>query len=213
MKVAFIITMHNHPEVTAQALLELFRTSRELPSVEFIVVDDGSTDSTTIVHQTLARMRYYFGVRVKLIRHETPKGYGLANQAGKCKCLCLLGHCARLATLLQLRASLLNQPSCATLAGIDASVAKYITLVNSDAYVLRGSLFAMWSTFRVQADVGVVGPMMIGKDSILAEAGGVVWGDGSPANFGRGDNYRTWAVSCTFTFACWCVVETHPSCN
>ncbi len=84
-KVAFIITMHNHPEVTAQALLELFRTSRELPSVEFIVVDDGSTDSTTIVHQTLARMRYYFGVRVKLIRHETPKGYGLANQAGECR--------------------------------------------------------------------------------------------------------------------------------
>ena len=81
-------------------------------------------------------------------------------------------------------------------AGIDASLAKYITLVNSDAFVARGSLFAMWSTFKQQHDVGIVGPMMIGQKSILAEAGGVVMSDGSPANFGRGYSYRNSLVSC-----------------
>ena len=87
MQVAFIVTMHNHAAVTAQAILELFRASQELPSVEFIVVDDGSTEKTDIVHQTLNRIRHYFGMRVKLIRHETPLGYGAANQAGKAKLL------------------------------------------------------------------------------------------------------------------------------
>lgn len=45
--VSFIITMHNHPLVSAQSLLELFRTSHEVPSAEYIVVDDGSTEDTS----------------------------------------------------------------------------------------------------------------------------------------------------------------------
>ncbi len=64
-------------------MLELFRTSRELPSVEFIVVDNGSTDNTAVVLETLTRIRNYFGVRVKLIRNESPLEYNRAKQAGQ----------------------------------------------------------------------------------------------------------------------------------
>jgi hypothetical protein len=79
-------------------------------------------------------------------------------------------------------------------AGIDASNARYILLVDSDTFVVRGSLYAMWSTFRAHADVGMVGPMLIGKGLLLTEAGGVIWADGSVANFGRGDSYRSTVV-------------------
>lgn len=49
--VSFVVTMHNSAAVTAQCLLELFRTAHEVESAEFIVVDDGSTEDVGIVHE------------------------------------------------------------------------------------------------------------------------------------------------------------------
>ena len=48
---SYILTMHNGPLVTAQCLLELFRTSHEVPSAEYVVIDDGSTVDTSVMMQ------------------------------------------------------------------------------------------------------------------------------------------------------------------
>jgi GT2 family glycosyltransferase len=80
--VAFIITMHNFVKGTAQGMLELFRTAHEVPSAEFILVDDGSSEADDTAAQAGARLRHYFGVDFRYIRNDPPLGYGAANMAG-----------------------------------------------------------------------------------------------------------------------------------
>ena len=81
-QVAFVITMHNFVKGTAQGLLELFRTAHEVPSAQFILVDDGSSEADDTVAQAGARMRHYFGADFTYIRNDPPLGYGAANMAG-----------------------------------------------------------------------------------------------------------------------------------
>ncbi len=40
--------MENQPEVAARSLLELFRTADEVPSAEWIFIDDGSADKAAL---------------------------------------------------------------------------------------------------------------------------------------------------------------------
>jgi len=49
--ISFILTLHNNASLTTKCLLELFRTSREVPSAEYVIVDDGSTEDITILLQ------------------------------------------------------------------------------------------------------------------------------------------------------------------
>jgi hypothetical protein len=63
--VTFILTMHNHAYVTAQCLLELFRTSHEVPSAEYVVIDDGSTEDTAPLAQVCRS-------RIELMRSLAP---------------------------------------------------------------------------------------------------------------------------------------------
>lgn len=55
-RISFIISMHNNAEITAQCLLELFRTAHEVESAEYILVDDGSTEDLSIVHEVRLRV-------------------------------------------------------------------------------------------------------------------------------------------------------------
>jgi hypothetical protein len=79
---SFVLTMHNHVNVTMQSLLELYRTAAEVPSAEFVLVDDGSTDDTAPVQDMLRLLRAYFGVTYVYVRNEQPAGYGAANTQG-----------------------------------------------------------------------------------------------------------------------------------
>jgi hypothetical protein len=56
--ISFILTMHNHPLITAQCLLELFRTSQEVPSAEYVIIDDGSTEDTTVLVQVMRKLDF-----------------------------------------------------------------------------------------------------------------------------------------------------------
>jgi hypothetical protein len=75
-------------------------------------------------------------------------------------------------------------------AGIAMATAKYVVLVNSDAFVGRGWLYSLWDTFRTRPAVGMVGPLMIGEGGLVTEAGGIIWKDAGAANYARGRSHQ-----------------------
>ena len=70
-----------------------------------------------------------------------------------------------------------------------ASVARgrWLVLFNNDTEVTRGWLLAMLACAESAEDVGVVTPKYVYPDGTLNEAGGIIWRDGTGANYGRGD--------------------------
>jgi hypothetical protein len=80
--VSFIITMHNHAHITSQCIIELFRTSQEVDSAEFVVIDDGSDEDISAVITTLQNLKDLFGLNVTFYRNEWQLGYGPANSKG-----------------------------------------------------------------------------------------------------------------------------------
>lgn len=80
--VSFILSIHNHVALATQCLLELYRTAAETASAEFFVVDDGSTEDTAVLIDTVKRLIGLFDAPIKLIRHVKPRGFGGTNMAG-----------------------------------------------------------------------------------------------------------------------------------
>lgn len=75
-----------------------------------------------------------------------------------------------------------------TQSGADAANADYIVLLNNDTEVTSGWLDSLYDTFQRFDNVGIAGSKLIYPDGTLQEAGGLVWGNGQPANIGNGDN-------------------------
>lgn len=68
--VSYIITFYNGVRLTMQCVLELFRTSGEVDSVEFILVNDGSIESAAPLEWELETLRKYFGISYKLVHNQ-----------------------------------------------------------------------------------------------------------------------------------------------
>jgi len=66
----------------------------------------------------------------------------------------------------------------------------HIVLLNNDTFVLPGWLEELLSPLDRDARVGLVGSKLVNSDGTLQEAGGILWRDGSGANFGRGQDPR-----------------------
>jgi GT2 family glycosyltransferase/SAM-dependent methyltransferase len=64
---------------------------------------------------------------------------------------------------------------------------KWIVLCNNDIEVQPGWLEAMFDCAESGESVGIVAPKFVSPDGSLSEAGGIIWSDGTGANFGRGD--------------------------
>lgn len=81
--VSFIFTVHNNADISAMAILEVFRTAREVPSAEFIVLDDGSTEDMSAVRNLCNNLRLHFHTSVMEISnaHNVGDGGVSNNQA------------------------------------------------------------------------------------------------------------------------------------
>ncbi len=71
--------------------------------------------------------------------------------------------------------------------GASVASGRWLVLFNNDTEVTRGWLLAMLACAESAEDVGLVTPKYVYPDGSLNEAGGIVWRDGTGANYGRGD--------------------------
>jgi GT2 family glycosyltransferase/SAM-dependent methyltransferase/glycosyltransferase involved in cell wall biosynthesis len=65
---------------------------------------------------------------------------------------------------------------------------RHVVLLNNDTEPQAGWLRALVERADSAPDIGVVAAKLIYPDSLLQEAGGIIWRDGSGWNYGRGDN-------------------------
>ncbi|MGI8864566.1 MAG: glycosyltransferase [Solirubrobacteraceae bacterium] len=72
--------------------------------------------------------------------------------------------------------------------GAENARGRWLVLCNNDIEVQPGWLAALLDCGDVAPDVAVVAPKFIYPDGSLAEAGGIIWNDGTGANYGRGQD-------------------------
>jgi GT2 family glycosyltransferase len=70
-------------------------------------------------------------------------------------------------------------------AGVAKARAEIVVMLNNDTYPHAGWLDALMGNF-LEPKIGLVGAKLIYPDGTLQEAGGIIFSDGSAANYGRG---------------------------
>lgn len=78
-----------------------------------------------------------------------------------------------------------NQACCS---GAAAARGEFVVLLNNDTEPGAHWLEELLDPFERWADTGLVGAQLVFADGRLQEAGGIVWGNGEPWNYGRGGN-------------------------
>jgi GT2 family glycosyltransferase len=73
-------------------------------------------------------------------------------------------------------------------AGFPRASGRYVVLLNNDTEVRDGWLDALIAAAESDSRVGLVGAKLLSPGGTLQEAGGIIFSDGSPWNFGRGDS-------------------------
>ncbi|KAF5832473.1 hypothetical protein DUNSADRAFT_11610, partial [Dunaliella salina] len=76
IQVSVVMPVYNNDLLARQALVEVFRTSREADSLELVVVDDGSRSRLAGVECLLQDLQANFGTRYLLLRMPGNKGFG-----------------------------------------------------------------------------------------------------------------------------------------
>jgi len=77
--VSFIYTLHNNPIMSSKGLLAAFRTAHEVPSAEFVLLDDHSSQDMTPFVGVAETLESVFGTRIQKWRAPEPLGYTVAN--------------------------------------------------------------------------------------------------------------------------------------
>ncbi|CAK0897366.1 unnamed protein product [Prorocentrum cordatum] len=65
--------------MAAKALLATWRTAHEVPSAEFVVLDDGSSQDMTVLARVAETLQSLFGTRIQKWRAPEPMQYTVAN--------------------------------------------------------------------------------------------------------------------------------------
>ncbi|WP_051661030.1 glycosyltransferase [Bosea sp. 117] len=73
-------------------------------------------------------------------------------------------------------------------AAVASARGRFIHLLNDDTIVLPGAIDALVECAKTRTDAGLVGSKLVYPDGRLQEAGGIVWSDGSAANYGWRDD-------------------------
>ena len=76
---SFILAVQNLPIMTAQVLLELFVTSKEVNTSEFVIVDNGSSVDMKMLYDQVEFLKAHFGAKFKILRHTEALGFSKAN--------------------------------------------------------------------------------------------------------------------------------------
>ena len=79
-------------------------------------------------------------------------------------------------------------PACNQGAAIASG--RYLVFLNNDTIPQAGWLAGLVATAESEARAGVVGAQLLYPGGALQEAGGIIWRDGTGANYGRGDDPR-----------------------
>jgi GT2 family glycosyltransferase len=74
--------------------------------------------------------------------------------------------------------------------GVNASRAPLVVLLNNDTEPCALWLDELQAVFERWPDTGIAGSQLIYPNGSLQEAGGIVWGNGEPWNYGKGCNPR-----------------------
>ena len=72
--------------------------------------------------------------------------------------------------------------------GAAAARGSFLVLLNNDTEPCAAWLEELLDPFKRWPDTGLVGAQLLYPDGTLQEAGGIVWGNGEPSNYGRGGN-------------------------
>ena len=172
-EVSFLYTVSNNADVTAQSILEVFRTSHEADNAEFIIVyntDHSTGDTPSVLTNLLRNLRLFFHVDITEItlksKSPQPTKFRKNQQS------------AVFADLV------------AKNIGIKKARGEYVVLLDSDVLVLPGWLKLLLTTIKTYRGgfekVGIVGPMMLDSGGKVIEAGGYVFRNGVPFNTERG---------------------------
>jgi GT2 family glycosyltransferase len=70
------------------------------------------------------------------------------------------------------------------------AVGRFLMLLNNDTEVMPGAIDALHRLLVARPDAGLAGARLLYPDGWLQEAGGIIWRDGSGANYGRRDDPR-----------------------
>ena len=65
---------------------------------------------------------------------------------------------------------------------------KYILFLNNDTELTENAVYNLYELIERDITIGMVGSKLIYPNGILQEAGGIIWSDGSGANYGRGQD-------------------------
>lgn len=65
---------------------------------------------------------------------------------------------------------------------------KYIIFLNNDTQVQCNWMESLVQLLENRSDIGMAGSKLLFPDGTLQEAGGIIWQDGTGANYGRGDS-------------------------
>lgn len=167
-----------------EVLVRGFEHNRDFSPLEFPVHDEPTVSIVIPVHDKFSVT--YHGLAALLFAHVRTSFEVIVVDDASHDETATLEEFVRGITIIRNEANLGFVGSCNH--GASKARGRYITFLNNDTEPTAAWLDEVMSVFDNFDAVGLVGSKLIYPDGRLQEAGGVVWADGNPLNYGRDAN-------------------------